>query len=156
VGVTDGPELSQALILDRRVAGIAFSRTIAAAIGFHSLTLALEIAVSGEGLAKTVGVIFIFVVTFAIWAAVFPRGAALVLLVSFTLALISVIIGSLGVFSDQGLPIMIPFAVVAIPCEMFAVSSAWHARPLARWYRDARRRLRKSRREARIRAGGAM
>jgi hypothetical protein len=154
--MADGPESRQALMLERRVAGDVFSRTIAAAMCFHSLTLALEIAASGQGFAESVRVILSFTVVFAIWAAAFPRGATFVLVVSFALGLVGVIVGSLALFRDEGLPIMVPFALVAIPSEMFAVSFAWHARPLARSYRNVRRRLRRSRRDDRIRAGGGM
>jgi hypothetical protein len=66
------------------------------------------------------------------------------------------IVGLVAFHSDLGPVVVIAFAFAVIPFNVIAIVWARRARPRARSYRDARRRLRHYKRDDRIRAGGGM
>jgi len=146
----------KSLVVDHRNARTAFRRSFAAGVFVYALPLTVALSLRYDNLARVVGGLVVFLVIWCVWAMVAPRGASVVALLLFAFGLVNVIVGSLILYRDEGLVVMIPFATLAIPCDVFALALIWDARPKARVLVRARKDLRRERRDERIRAGGGM
>jgi hypothetical protein len=136
-----------------------FWRPYGLALALHALPIATWIAASGRGIVRIAAVLLVFAVAFAIWGIAAPRSASVVLIVLGAMGLLMSIVNVFALYGDLG-PVVLLAAVVAIPCDIFAINYARRARPLTRSYRDTGRNLRdtdriirRHRREQRIRAG---
>jgi hypothetical protein len=147
---------TEALVREHRQARVAFWRSFAPGVVVYALPLIVTLSLRYNDLARVGSRLLVFLLIWGIWAALAPRGAATASLLLFAFGFINVIIGSLILARDEGLIIMIPFATVAIPCDVFALAFIWAARPKSRVLVRARRELRHERRDQRIRSGGGM
>jgi hypothetical protein len=145
-----------ALVHERQASRAAFWRAFAAALGAHSLPLVAANGLAGGTLGQGIGRALGAGIIFALWAMIAPRGAAFVLLAILVLGMLADIVGLVAFHSDLGPVVVIAFAFAVIPFNVIAIVWARRARPRARSYRDARRRLRHYKRDDRIRAGGGM
>ncbi len=154
--VVGAPVSVKSLVVDHRNARTAFWRTFAAGVFVYALPLTVTLSLRYNDFSRVVSGLIVYLVIWSLWAMLAPRGASLVALILFALGLVNVIVGSLILYRDEGLVVMIPFATVAIPCDVFALALIWSARPKAQALVRARKALRRERRDERIRAGGGM
>jgi hypothetical protein len=116
-----------------RVASKAeYWRTFGVVLGAHSIAIAVSIGLNGGSLGSALLAVVVGCVTFGLWAALAPRGAAIGLAV--ILAVDTVVAVAVAVSSGN------LAAAIPIPFNLVAVAFAIRSLPIASAYLAARRR----------------